>query len=906
VAKETVEDILRGYNGTILAYGQTGSGKSYSMFGKEKSSEAAQLGIIPRAIRFLFEQINQSDQIIEVTVKCSFLEIYRENIRDLLQPARVGLRLRETPSHEVFVENISEEYVGSWEDIAALLATGEKSRTVASTLMNSVSSRSHSVLIITVNQKGKDGINRIGKLSLVDLAGSERQERTGAVGVALEEAKQINQSLSALGNVISALTDNKRTHVPYRDSCLTYLLSDSLGGNSKTTLLICCSDEYEDLGETLSTLQFGKRAKMIKNIVRENKMLSVEECMKIIDQLKKTIELKEKEIMALHNVIKSMKGEAIEGSTLDKQLIKELLEVNIPSPSSASSLLSPRLVAPSSSSSGMIHSTESKADEPSALSASPNPYSNEKGLIDGSDSGEEQMLKDHNSSVEQQPTVSLSPSSPSVPPSSPSPAAASSSDDSSAMLASAFSLLSAEQSLSLQRQKELEEAQKELTALKEKEEARLKEIEKMKEEAQALEEREREREEREREREKGESAVVQSLRRELSERKEAIERMEKERNDLLTANDALKHQLLDMKNTWSAYIDLIIDNQKQQTEKQMQSDLLLPDSTQLLSSSLPSTVKSKIIKPFKPDKQKSRLSNVFSSGTNRTGMDVILIDHQSTTVIKPKEQIPASPAVHSSDSSSSALLPTSSSSPSPSSPSQLDTILKRGYLYKKPIGFSLNKGWKKRLFLLRPQQLDFYNIKDTLTAPASSSSSSAVSSPPSSSSIQLIGTYRGSIPIDSSTTIQLKEYSDAIWAFELKGPTVKARLNALSEMDRNEWIEAISKCIARMQNVRLSVGGWGGSAENGNNPLTRANEMLRGALEQAEQREEANAFSSPSSSASAGGRPRSMSRSAQSSPLFAPDKSVPPLSSQSSLPALDLASPINNSSVNTGSSTIQE
>jgi len=191
------------------------------------SSDRDLRGVIPRAADALFSGIADSEDLDEVTIKCSFCEIYMEGIRDLLQPKSKGLKIRELPTGEVYVQNLSEQYVASAAEILSLLGAGEKNRSTAATEMNEVSSRSHSVLIVVVSMKLKDGTARVGKLNLADLAGSERVERTNASGSTLEEAKKINQSLSALGNCINALTDAKRTHTPFRDSVLTFLLKVS-------------------------------------------------------------------------------------------------------------------------------------------------------------------------------------------------------------------------------------------------------------------------------------------------------------------------------------------------------------------------------------------------------------------------------------------------------------------------------------------------------------------------------------------------------------------------------------------------------------------------------------------------------------------------------------------------------
>merc|ERR1712137_958431 len=215
------------------------------------------------------------------------MEIYKENVRDLLHPSAPTLSVRESPTKGVYVEGLTEEYVASEEDITELIQLGERSRSVSSTKMNQRSSRSHSLFIIIVEQKNlADDSVKIGRLNLIDLAGSEKVGKTGATGNTLEEAKKINQSLSALGNCIHALTEAKRGHVPYRDSKLTRILQESLGGNTKTTLVITASPHVFNAEETLSSLRFGARAKTIQNKVSQNVKRSVEELMAIINALK--------------------------------------------------------------------------------------------------------------------------------------------------------------------------------------------------------------------------------------------------------------------------------------------------------------------------------------------------------------------------------------------------------------------------------------------------------------------------------------------------------------------------------------------------------------------------------------------------------------------------------------------
>ncbi|KAK9323590.1 P-loop containing nucleoside triphosphate hydrolase protein [Lipomyces orientalis] len=271
--KSTVDDILNGYNGTVFAYGQTGAGKSYTMMGP--SIEGAQRGIIPRIVEQIFASIMQSPQEIEYTVRVSYMEIYMERIKDLLQATNDNLPIHEEKSKGVYVKGLSEIYVASVEEVYEVMRQGAAARAVASTNMNQESSRSHSIFALVVSQKHVEtGSSKTGQLFLVDLAGSEKVGKTGASGLVLEEAKKINKSLSALGMVINALTDGKSTHVPYRDSKLTRILQESLGGNSRTTLIVNCSPSSYNDQETISTLRFGVRAKDIKNKPKINAELS--------------------------------------------------------------------------------------------------------------------------------------------------------------------------------------------------------------------------------------------------------------------------------------------------------------------------------------------------------------------------------------------------------------------------------------------------------------------------------------------------------------------------------------------------------------------------------------------------------------------------------------------------------
>ncbi|OGM43858.1 kinesin family protein (KinA) [Aspergillus bombycis] len=280
--RPTVDDILNGYNGTVFAYGQTGAGKSYTMMGSDIDDDIGK-GIIPRIVEQIFASILTSPSNIEYTVRVSYMEIYMERIRDLLVPQNDNLPVHEEKSRGVYVKGLLEVYVSSVQEVYEVMRRGGAARAVAATNMNQESSRSHSIFVITVTQKNLEtGSAKSGQLFLVDLAGSEKVGKTGASGQTLEEAKKINKSLSALGMVINALTDGKSTHIPYRDSKLTRILQESLGGNSRTTLIINCSPSSYNDAETISTLRFGVRAKAIKNKAKVNAELSPAELKQLL------------------------------------------------------------------------------------------------------------------------------------------------------------------------------------------------------------------------------------------------------------------------------------------------------------------------------------------------------------------------------------------------------------------------------------------------------------------------------------------------------------------------------------------------------------------------------------------------------------------------------------------------
>lgn len=277
LGKPLLTNAFAGYNNCIFAYGQTGSGKSYSMMGYGKEH-----GIIPKICQDMFERINDiqaRDPGTRCTVEVSYLEIYNERVKDLLNPGTKGnLKVREHPSTGPYVEDLAKLVVGSFEEIENLMDEGNKARTVAATNMNATSSRSHAVFTLTLTQKKLDTetkmeAEKVAKISLVDLAGSERATSTGATGARLKEGAEINRSLSTLGRVIAALADlstgkkkkGAASQVPYRDSVLTWLLKDSLGGNSMTAMIAAISPADINYDETLSTLRYADSAKRIKN-----------------------------------------------------------------------------------------------------------------------------------------------------------------------------------------------------------------------------------------------------------------------------------------------------------------------------------------------------------------------------------------------------------------------------------------------------------------------------------------------------------------------------------------------------------------------------------------------------------------------------------------------------------------
>ena len=301
VAKPLISAAFEGINGTLFCYGQTSSGKTYTMEGI--INDNVLMGIIPRMMSLIFDIISQGSSDIEYSVKCQYYQIYNEKIIDLLDPRKTDLAIREDKNKGIWVEDCTEQYVESEQEMLDFFKDGAQNRAVASTKMNNVSSRSHSLFAVIIYQRNTiTESSKVGKLYFVDLAGSEKMSKAGIEsGTILKEAQNINKSIMTLGMVINALTKGAK-HVPYRDSKLTRVLQESLGGNSLTNLIINCSPSMINQSESLSTLRFGQRAKLIKNVVVANTQQSVKELMMLLKQAEDKIKSLEEIIGAGDNL----------------------------------------------------------------------------------------------------------------------------------------------------------------------------------------------------------------------------------------------------------------------------------------------------------------------------------------------------------------------------------------------------------------------------------------------------------------------------------------------------------------------------------------------------------------------------------------------------------------------------
>uniref|UniRef100_A0A915N735 Kinesin-like protein n=1 Tax=Meloidogyne javanica TaxID=6303 RepID=A0A915N735_MELJA len=346
IGAEMLDHAFDGYNVCIFAYGQTGSGKSYTMMGKVNDLE--EMGMIPRLCREIFSRIseNRENQQLKYTVEVSYMEIYCEKVKDLLCPKNENLKVREHPILGPYVDNLEKMAVCSYEDIFELMDAGNKARTVAATNMNSTSSRSHAIFTIVLTQR--EHVNdldteKVSKISLVDLAGSERADSTGAEGQRLKEGANINKSLTTLGLVIKKLAEqstkrkgkqSRTAVIPYRDSVLTWLLKESLGGNSKTAMIAALSPADVNFEETLSTLRYADSAKQIMcrakvnedpnaKLIRELK----EEVLKLRSLLKnRGVEVGENGEVSPDTKIYSGEEDTIEQLKTSEKLIAELNE----------------------------------------------------------------------------------------------------------------------------------------------------------------------------------------------------------------------------------------------------------------------------------------------------------------------------------------------------------------------------------------------------------------------------------------------------------------------------------------------------------------------------------------------------------------------------------------------------
>ena len=293
IAKPLISAAFEGINGTLFCYGQTASGKTYTMEGIPSDDNLK--GIIPRMMKLVFDIINSGSSDVEFSVKCQYYQIYNEKIQDLIDTRKTDLSIREDKNKGIWVGECTEKYIESEQEMFNFFNKGTENRIVSSTKMNAISSRSHSIFCVTIYQRNIiTESSKTGKIYFVDLAGSEKMSKAGVEGnTMLKEAQNINKSIMTLGMVINSLSKGEK-HIPYRDSKLTRVLQESLGGNSLTYLIINCSPNTINQTETLNSLRFGQRAKLIKNKVVANTQQSVKELMMLLKKAQEKIKNYEK------------------------------------------------------------------------------------------------------------------------------------------------------------------------------------------------------------------------------------------------------------------------------------------------------------------------------------------------------------------------------------------------------------------------------------------------------------------------------------------------------------------------------------------------------------------------------------------------------------------------------------
>lgn len=320
LAQPLVADIMDGYNCSLLAYGMTGSGKTTTMMG---FSETGGEGIIPRLMNDIFLHMEEHKDSVLYNITCSAIEIYMEKIQDLLKLSNTNLKIREvikknkkngkTLKSYVYVENCSTYKLSNFQDMKRLIRKADENRTTVATAMNPNSSRSHSVFILNVEQTDLTTQTRkSSKVFLVDLAGSEQVSRSQVDGLELKQATYVNKSLTTLSLVIRSLTTKEAKHVPYRNSKLTRLLTDALGGNSRTALILTCSPSEDNLRETFSTLNFGKRAKQMENSAKINRDLSIKAYRQMVAGLKREVKALKDQLFKEQTQIRMMTGLMLE------------------------------------------------------------------------------------------------------------------------------------------------------------------------------------------------------------------------------------------------------------------------------------------------------------------------------------------------------------------------------------------------------------------------------------------------------------------------------------------------------------------------------------------------------------------------------------------------------------------